>query len=111
MQIFAMLILAVFIAAIQVSYKIERLARNGKQKDFPTYTNFLSAAFGSAGKFSADTLKLRSILRALLLLIVLLMGAMAITAIFFLPQGYNEVPVSPIGLESVSGQSNKFVGR
>ena len=83
MSFIAVLILVMLIIAIRISDKIENIARDGKRKGIPTYSNFFSAAFGRAGRHSAETLKLRSTLRALLLLIGILMGTMALSAVVF----------------------------
>ena len=71
--------LAVFIAAIRVSYAIEKVTK--PKARFPRYTNIWATTLGmGVDRTDRETMALLARLRRLMLIVVVLMGCMAVIA-------------------------------
>ncbi len=75
--IWALVVLALFIAAIRMSYAIERRAGPPNRTGLPRYTNIFASAFGSKGGGDAEVVAMRRNLRLLLLAILVLFALFA----------------------------------
>lgn len=71
--VWALVVLALFIAAIRLSYAIEKRVGPPNRTGLPRYTNILASAFGSKGdgEVAAMRGKLRRLLVAILALFAL----------------------------------------
>ena len=73
--VWALVVLALFIAAIRLSYAIEKRVCPPNRTGLPRYTNILASAFGSKG--DAEIAAMRGKLRLLLLAVLALFALFA----------------------------------